>query len=367
MNPISSLPLTAVERANAFVRLGDFLGNYSQRLTKETGDLPQADAEDSILTSAIRSTLSENPWFVLSNVVLSLQSIAYSLKADKVERFLQSYVIDIKETNLPVTVSVIMAGNVPLVGFHDFFCVVLSGNRFLGKLSSGDKHLLPALARLLVRWYPGLEPLIGFSEGILAQFDAVIATGSNNSSRYFDYYFARYPHIIRKSRNSVAVLNGSESSEDLMNLGTDIFSHFGRGCRNVSQLFLPAGYPPETLFSYWESFRHVMDHHKYRNNYDYHKSVFIINTIPFLDSGHILLKEDPSLSSPIAVLHYNHYNDISEIRRYTGQHKDTIQCIVSNDPSLPGRIPFGKAQMPTLADFADRIDTMKFLIHLSRK
>lgn len=365
MYPSSSLPLTVIERANAFIRLGDFLRVYLQHTTTGPGDLPEADADDAVLTSAIRSALSDNPWFVFHNMVLSLQSIASSLQSGEVERFVQSYVNDIKETSPPLTVSVIMAGNLPLVGFHDFFCVVLSGNRFLGKLSSGDKHLLPALARIMVRWYPELERLIGFSEGILTHFDAVIATGNNNSSRYFEYYFEKYPHIIRKNRNSVAVLNGSESTEDLVNLGEDIFSHFGRGCRNVSRLFLPAGYSPDTLFPAWVSFKYILNYHKYRNNYDYHRSVFIINNIPFLDSGNILLKEDPALSSPISVLHYDHYRDMSEINDFLRLHQDAIQCVVSGDSSKPGRIPFGKAQFPLLADFADRIDTMKFLIHLN--
>jgi hypothetical protein len=160
----------------------------------------------------------------------------------------------------------------------------------------------------------------------------------------------------------MAVLNGSESPEDLVNLGADIFTHFGRGCRNVSRLFLPAGYSPDSMFRHWSYYKYVMDHHKYRNNYDYHKSVFIINNIPFLDNGHILLTEDPAPSSPIAVLRYGYYNDMSEIHTFFGQHQEMIQCIVSNDPSLPGRIPFGKAQAPSLGDFADRIDTMKFLI-----
>ncbi|HOW24954.1 MAG TPA: acyl-CoA reductase [Bacteroidales bacterium] len=358
--------MTTIERANAFIRLGSFLDAYLQRMRTGPGELPGADPDDALLTSAIRSTLNSNPWFILPNVVLSLQSIACSLDEEEVVSFVQIYINDVKEAKDPASVCVIMAGNIPLVGFHDFFCVLLSGNRFIGKLSQDDRHLLPALARLLIRWFPDLERLIIFSEDVRTSFDAVIATGSNNSSRYFEYYFSKYPHIIRKSRNSVAVLDGTETPDELKQLGADVFSHFGRGCRSVSQIFVPAGYEPESIFPCWTSYQYVMDHHKYRNNYDYQKSVLIINDISFLDSGQILLIRNTAFSSPVAVMHFDFYDDLSEVATLLRSNYDRIQCIVSKNPALHDRIPFGKAQQPSLFDFADRIDTMRFLILRSK-
>ncbi len=364
--PPRSLYMTTLERAQAFIQLGRFLTSYLQRVKMDPFDLPDTDTDDSILTRAIHSTLSGNPWFILPNIILSLQSVTDSLAKEDIDSFLQDYATRIKETNHPITVGVIMAGNVPLVGFHDFFCVVLSGNRFMGKLSSEDKYLLPALFRLMARWFPEIKHRVSFVEGILSPFDAIIATGSDNTSRYFEYYFGKYPNIIRKNRNSVAVLNGKETPDELVALGIDIFSHFGRGCRNVSRLFLPENYPVETMHLPWSQFSYVMDHSKYRNNYDYYKSVFIVSNIPYRDNRLILMTEDPAFSPPIAVLNYEYYADISEVNALLHQNQEKIQCIVSKDPVIDMGIPFGKAQKPFLFDFADGINTMDFLIRNGR-
>ncbi len=354
--------MTIHQRAQAFIELGNFLDSYLRRVTTDPVELPETGGDDRILSGAIRSAIESNPWFILPHVIGSLEAIAASLAENEIGSFTGNYAPGIKDTDLPVTIGVIMAGNVPLVGFHDFFCVVLSGNRFVGKLSSEDSHLLPALAVLMTAWFPELQDQIHFTRGMLSGFDAIIATGSDNTSRYFDYYFGKYPNIIRKHRNSVAVLNGTETSGDLEALGSDVFSYFGRGCRNVSKLFLPENYPIENLSAVWLPFSYVMDHHKYRNNYDYCKSIFTVSYIPYIDLGMILVKKDPSSNSPLAVLHVAEYRSIAEVSDLLRQDRDRIQCIISADPSLDQRIPFGKAQQPSLSDFADHIDTMEFLI-----
>ncbi|MBP6978370.1 MAG: acyl-CoA reductase [Bacteroidales bacterium] len=350
------------ERAQAFIELGHFLDSYVRGVTTEPPDLPESSTEDRILTGAIRAAMASNPWFILPHILESLQAIAGSLKDPEVGFFTQTYSPRIKDTELPATIAVIMAGNVPLVGFHDFFCVVLSGNRFLGKLSSEDKHLLPALSQIMAGWHRGIQDQVTFTDGMLSRFNAVIATGSDNTSRYFEFYFGKYPHIIRRHRNSVAVLNGTETPTELEALGRDVFSYFGRGCRNVSRLFLPANYPIQDLSSAWIPFSYVMDHHKYRNNYDYHKSIFIVSYLPYLDLGMILIKKDPSFHSPLAVIHFTEYDTVEEVNELLGNKRDKIQCIVSKDPAIDQRIPFGSAQRPSLFDFADGIDTMEFLI-----
>lgn len=354
------------ERERAFIKLGHYLSSYIQRAGPDPAGLPETDPEDVILTSAVRLAMAVNPWFILPHILQSLRAIADSLDEKEVGSFMQIYGPRIKESDHPVTVAVIMAGNLPLVGFHDFFCVVLSGNRFLGKLSSEDCHLLPALSRLMTIWHPDVQNLVSFTDQRLFRFDAVIATGSDNTSRYFDFYFGKYPNIIRRHRNSVAVLNGTETPAELEALGTDVFSYFGRGCRSVSRLFLPLNHPLEAFASAWKSFSYVMDHSKYRNNYDYYKSVFIVSHLSYVDPGMILIKQDPSFNSPLAVLHFTDYESVAEVNSLLLQSRNKIQSIVSNDQAIDQRIPFGKAQQPSLFDFADRIDTMDFLFQCNQ-
>ena len=206
-----------------------------------------------------------------------------------------------------------MAGNIPAVGFHDVLCVLLNGDSALIKLSSKDTVLLKFLLEKLIEINPGFSSKIQYAER-LKSFDAVIATGSDNTSRYFEYYFGKYPHIIRKNRTSVAILDGTENEKDLTQLGTDVFSYFGLGCRNVSKLFVPSGYNFGPLFRSWELFKEIEHHHKYHNNYHYQKSIFLVSVIPHLDNGFVLLQESERLVSPIAVVYYEYYTKPDELR-----------------------------------------------------
>ena len=220
-----------------------------------------------------------------------------------------------------------MAGNIPLVGFHDFLCVLITGNIVLAKTSTKDSDLLVHISELLCSINPAFREMIRFAEGPLSGFDAVIATGSNNTSRYFESYFGKYPNIIRKNRNSVAILDGTETDADLKELGKDIFSYFGLGCRNVSKIYLPSGYELHTMIKNLEEYSGLVNHNKYANNYDFSKAVYLVNKEQFLDTGYLLLKEEKSLSSPVAVLYYEYYNSHEEVLQITDLLKDNIQCI----------------------------------------
>lgn len=358
------MSLTTGKRARAFTRLGKYLASYVSRAEMNPEDWPESEPGDVILTQAVRQTMRNNPWFIRKDVLLSLEAIAFSLEEEKVLTFTQRFVPDPGTRQREVNVGVVMAGNVPLVGFHDFFCVILSGHRFIGKLSTDDRFLLPALAQLMVHWHPDLKTLIRFAGARLTGFEAVIATGSDNTSRYFEYYFSKYPHIIRRNRNSAAVLNGGETAVELQALGMDIFSYFGRGCRSVSKLFLPQNYDPASLFPHWTGFEYMLDHHKYRNNFDYYRSVYLVNQFFFHDNGPVLIIENHSFSSPVAVLYYEFYRDIDQVIDTIKLHNDRIQCVVSSDPAIGERISFGTAQKPSLFEFADGINTMEFLTQL---
>jgi hypothetical protein len=235
-----------------------------------------------------------------------------------------------------------------------------SGNKALIKLSSQDKLLTPYILNKLVEIEPAFAEQFEFIER-LKDFDAVIATGSNNTSRYFDYYFSKVPNIIRKNRNSIAVLNGTESKEELHALGNDIFDYFGLGCRNVSKVFAPKGYKFDTFFESIEDFKSIADHHKYNNNYDYNKSIFLVNMDKHLDNGFLLVKEDERFASPLAVLYYEEYESITALDEKLVEQADQIQCIVSNESLSIETLRFGQSQCPALWDYADGVDTMGFL------
>jgi hypothetical protein len=260
-------------------------------------------------------------------------------------------------------VAVILAGNIPIVGFHDFLCVLISGHSFIGKLSSGDKILMPALAAVLCKIEPSFEQLINFSESTIKDFDLIIATGSNNSARYFEHYFSKYPHIIRKNRNSIAVLSGDESDETLKKLGQDICSYFGLGCRNVSKIFIPIGYAPEKLFIAIEPYKQILnDHYKYMNNYSYQRSIYLLNTIKHLDNDVFILTESAKYSSPIPVLYYEFYNDLEGLKLKIANDDELIQCIATDAFSSAKTVDPGCTQTPGLCDYADGIDTVAFLL-----
>lgn len=331
-------------RIKAFSTVGNILKNMS---TKELDHIYQ-------------KAHTENNWFTPENVALALKGVQNYLHHDNLEQ----WTIDLPQENLaPKQVSVVMAGNIPLVGFHDFLTILISGHIVRAKLSSQDTFLMKYIAGLLIEIEPRFKALIQFEER-LKNSDAIIATGSDNSSRYFEYYFSNIPHIIRKNRSSVALLTGNESRDALMQLGDDIFQYFGLGCRNVSKVFVPDNYDFTTLFESIEHYNTVQHHHKYRNNYDYNKSIYLVNKEPHLDNDCLLLRESQQLVSPIAVLYYEYYQSQEDLQRKIEEHKAKIQCIVAEKAWYPQSIPFGKAQQPELWDYADDIDTLAFVNNL---
>jgi hypothetical protein len=301
-----------------------------------------------------------NPWFTEDSVKQALLSQANLLTSDSLEKWLSDYPA-IRDKSTPKTVGVITAGNVPLVGFHDFLCVLLSGNIFLGKLSSKDDHLLKALASLLIQIESGFTDRILFTDALLKGYDAVIATGNNNSARHFDYYFRQVPHLIRRNRNAVAILTGSENFEELELLARDIFLYFGLGCRNVSKLYVPESFRPGVFFPALEGWKEVINHHHYANNYEYNRAIFLVNVITHLDNGFLLLREEKAIASPVSVLHYERYQSEGELLQLINSQLDQIQCIVSSNWKHHPAVHFGKAQEPGLSDYADGVDTLKFL------
>jgi hypothetical protein len=256
-----------------------------------------------------------------------------------------------------------MAGNIPAVGFHDLLCVVLSGNIALLKLSSSDNASMLFLINKLYEFDPELKNIIIIAQR-LNDADALIATGSDNTAKHFEYYFATKPRIIRRNRTSVAVLNGNESRAELANLGNDIFQYFGLGCRNVSKFYVPVAYTFDKFYESIEYWSTIQLHHKYNNNYDYNKSIYLVNRIPHLDNGFLLLKEDDALVSPISVCFYETYESDSHLAQLLSENAEKIQCTVSSDARFLNSFRFGEAQVPKLEDFADGIDTMEFLMNL---
>jgi hypothetical protein len=335
--------MTLQQRINAITALGNHLNELS---------------EDTLL-SLEESARGENPWFTEEYVRLSLKGISIYTNHDNLLRWTKGYNLTPPQ---PKTVALVMAGNIPLVGFHDLLAVLISGHHAQVKLSSKDSKLVRYILKHLVWLEPEFENRIAIQEGTLQNFDAVIATGSDNSARYFQYYFKKYPHIIRKNRTSCAVLTGLENETQLKELGTDIFSYFGLGCRNVSKVFIPKGYDLTTLLPHWESFNTIANHYKYFNNYEYQKSILLVNRNEFLDNGFLLLQENTKMVSPISVLYYEYYNTLNELSLKLEQEQDKIQCVVGN--VAVATVEFGKAQMPELWDYADQIDTLKFLSEL---
>ncbi len=291
-------------------------------------------------------------------------SISSSLEEKKLRIWLEAYPEIEKINSDNKRIGLIMAGNIPLVGFHDVISCIFSGHKLLGKLSSKDDKLFPLLKEILCTLNPDLEDKIGFTDQFLKNIDAIIATGSNNSSRYFEYYFKKYPNIIRKNRNSIAVITGDENREDLRKLADDIFLYFGLGCRNVSKLFFPEGYDPASIISHFEPYSYLYNHNKYANNYDYYKAIYLVNLIAHFDSGFLLLKEDYSYSSPVGVVYYEFYKSIDALKNKLEQDENLIQCIIAKEGLLDGTINFGESQLPEFWNYADNRDTLKFLINL---
>lgn len=351
--------MTIEKRIEVFTQLGRFLNLFAKARNGIPDVAPEEEKLHRSLWEKIENAKHHNGWFTEENVLFSFQQWANVLSKENLTRWVSQY--DIPSSQNPKTVAIIMAGNIPLVGFHDFLSVLISGNKVLVKQSSNDNLFLPILVDFLILKAAGFEELIEFTDGKLENFDAVIATGSNNTARYFEYYFSQKPHIIRKNRVSTAVLNGSETEEELKLLGKDIFRYFGLGCRNVSKLYVPENYDFDQFFKSIFDWKDLINHSKYANNYDYNKAVYLMSDFKILDNGFVLLKEDESLHSPIGVIFYEYYSDKDKLKSQIEARSDQLQCVVSKG-FVENSIPFGKTQQPKLWDYADGVDVMEFLI-----
>ncbi|MCH1478988.1 MAG: acyl-CoA reductase [Crocinitomicaceae bacterium] len=336
----------------AFCQLGLVMRNIGENKPWESFDIGITASEYDEFNALMGALKHHNGWFTEEMIRKAIGNLGESLNKENLEQWCDQYTFSKK----PKTIAVIMAGNIPLVGFHDFLCVLLSGNRVMAKMSSEDDKLLPVLAEFLICFYPEVKDFISFSDRNMKGFDAVIATGSNSSFLHFEQYFSKYPHIFRKNRTSIAILDGTESESQLKALGDDIFVFFGRGCRSVSHLLLPRSFEINKVFEHIVHQGAVINNKKYGNNYDYNKAVHLMNQEKLLDNNFVLLKETTLLSSPLGMLYYHFYDDVDEVNSYCEEHKDSIQCRVG-----AGGLPFGTAQSPKLNDYADNVDTMQWL------
>jgi len=303
----------------------------------------------------------QNSWFTQHNLTFARITWATTLSEANIKRWLSAY--KLSEPHNIKKILLIMAGNIPLVGFHDLLCVWVSGHKAVVKLSSEDKLLLPFIVEQLRDLIPEWAEAVTFSDEKVTDFDAVIATGSNNTARYFEYYFGKKPHIIRKNRNSVAVLTGKETQEELTALGKDIFQYYGLGCRSISKLFVPENYSFDAFFQAIYAYRDIINEQKYANNYDYNKAVYLMSLYKLLENGFLILKEDKSYASPIATLFYEYYTDTEALKKQLITDTEQIQCIVAKG-LLPDEIAFGNTQIPQLWEYADNVDTLNFLSNL---
>ena len=314
-------------------------------------------AGDELLEAWMSRTYHNNKWFTLENQKDSANAIATRfLNRTNLEKWTADYSLEPKVSK---SVGLILAGNIPMVGFHDVLSTFIAGHKAKVKLSDKDPFVLLYLFELMAKWVPESSDYFKVVDK-LKDFDAVIATGSNNTARYFNSYFKHVPNIIRANRSSVAILDGSETADDVSALGNDIFRYFGLGCRNVSKLYVPEGYDFQFLMEGLHEFRKIVLNDKYKNNFDYNYALFEINRTPYINNGCLLLLEDASLHSRIASLHYEFYKDQEDLKGKIEAIQDDLQCAVSRTGD-GGFIPFGKAQEPELWDYADGVDTLKFL------
>ncbi|THH41781.1 acyl-CoA reductase [Neolewinella litorea] len=319
--------------------------------------------EDEFLTALMKRTEFNNGWFSLEQQQRALQTVSRQLlDRDKLREWVGDYSLPAPAAPPERTVGLVLAGNIPLVGIHDLVSVFVAGHHAQIKLSSKDPYVLPYLIKVMVRLNPAAEPYFQIVNN-LSGFDAIIATGSNNSARYFEAYFGHYPHIIRRNRNAVAVLTGEETEEQLRGLGDDIFSYFGLGCRNVSKIYVPEGYDFNPLLEVLHEWRHLQNHTKWKNNFDYNFALLTLNKEHFLHNGSIILREDTGMASHIAGLYYEYYHDLGAVARVLRNRSEEIQLVVAQPGLLaqPATYPFGTAQQPGLADYADGVDTLSFL------
>jgi hypothetical protein len=329
-------------RIKSFAELGKILSNQPKGLEE-----------------AIHKASALNPWFTPCNCAMAVRNIAICMLE---EQMLTKWAGQHAEPTTQKTIGIVAAGNIPLVSFHDILCVLMSGHRLQLKLSEKDNTLISYILEILLKVSPDIHGCVLITDR-LKDFDAIIATGSNNTARYFEYYFGKYPHIIRRNRTSLAILSGNETDAELIALGHDIFDYFGLGCRNVSHLLVPAGYDFGNLLKALQQFEYVADHNKYRNNFDYQRTNYLMSNTPYLPVDYVNIVEREQLFSPVSSLHYHHYSTADEIITYIEQHREHLQCIVGKE--APATVEFGKTQQPGLSDYADDIDTMQFLATLS--
>lgn len=337
-------------KIKGLVGVGEFLLDFLQK------DPESYTAEEHQLYAVMKKSEQENPWFTQENQRFCLQHWAHLFNEDSIKHWLSGY--SVAKTSKKV--GLILAGNIPLVGFHDVLSVLLSNHIPLIKLSSKDRLLLPFL---LEKWNAGSEGILNYAwVEKLTDYDAVIATGSNNTARYLEYYFKDSSSLIRKNRTSVAVLKGDETNEELQLLAEDIFRYFGLGCRNVTRLLIPRDFDLARLFENFLHFKDLINHHKYANNYDYNRAVYLLNQELFWDNNFVMLKEDDQLFSPLSVINFSRYDHIDDVQLYLDENEDQIQCVVAKAAlQIPDAADFGKAQYPALNTYADNTDTLQFL------
>jgi len=348
------------KRINAFVKLGKFLGQFGSNRIEKNENIAYNELFFDSFKMQINRAYELNGWFTKENISYAFNSWSKILYFNNLNNWTSLYNLN---TDQSKTIGVIMAGNIPLVGFHDFLSVLISGYCIKIKQASSDQHFLPLIAKYLEEIEPEFKGKIHFSKDKLNNFDAVIATGSNNTARYFDYYFGKYPNIIRQNRNSVAILTGKESDSELEALGEDVFRYFGLGCRSVAKIFVPKNYDFDQLFKAIFPFNGIINYKKYENNYDYNKAVYLMSQFKLIENGFLILKEDNSYASPIASLFYEYYDNLNGLQLKLETEKDKIQCVVGN-LEIDGIIKFGQTQSPQLNDYADGIDTLEFLQNL---
>jgi len=359
--------MTISDRKKSLIILGKFLSQYKTNGFYQYNEIPHNKPFFEIMSQLIDKASETNPWFTRENVVYALETWSNMLTSEKIDKWLNKY--SFSKSPKDKNIGIIMAGNIPLVGFHDSISVLISGHRALIKLSSNDKYFLPLLAKYLISIEPRYKNKIEFVDGNLKNFDAVIATGSNNTSRYFEYYFGKYPHIIRKNKNSVAVLTGNETEEHLEGLADDMMLYFGLGCRNVSKIFVPENYNFNPLFKALLKYKHLIGYQKYINNYNYNKAVYLMSTDmetknSLIDNGLILFKKDYHYASPIGTVFYEYYHSLDDVKKIIERDQEQIQTVVSQSNQFPQAICFGSTQQPQLWDYADNIDTINFLMNL---
>ena len=353
-------------RIEAFSRLGKSMHMVSEALMQPDEPKLQHISDYSLFDACVKTTKA-NPWFTIKEISRALRSLSKMLDYESLKNWTKSYPELNQEPNCRKNVEVVMAGNIPMVGFHDMLCVVISGHHFSGKLSSQDPFLPKAVAEILISNFPELKNQISFNYKTPLNADVCIATGSDNTARYFAFYFADKPHIIRKNRNSIAVLSGNETASELKALGEDVFAYFGLGCRSVSHLLIPSGFNLSTIQKAWKEYEYLLHHKKYHHNLKHAKALFAADEAPFHDMGFFLLRNTAEITPAVSVLNYSYYDNQKKVIQFIKERQHKLQCVVSNSAlNLPNTsvVPFGQSQYPILSDYADGVDTMAFLLKL---